>query len=221
MNLKKEAAEYATKYVKDGSVVGLGTGSTAAYFIKKLGERVREEELDIIGIPTSYDSILLAREENILTSTLDNYDIDIAIDGADAIDYDLNLIKGGGAAHTIEKIIDNAATEFYVIADESKYMEDLSDVAVPVEVIPSATRVVLRTLDEMGSVPVLRMGVNKAGPVVTDNGNFIIDAKFSTISDSASLESNLNLIPGVVENGLFIEMADKIILGTKDGIKEY
>ena len=221
MNLKKEAAEYATKYVKDGQVVGLGTGSTAAYFIKKLGEKVREEELDIIGIPTSYDSILLAQNEGILTSTLDIYDVDIAIDGADAINPDLDLIKGGGAAHTIEKIIDNAAKEFYVIADESKYMDDLSDCAIPLEVIPSATRIVLRTLEEMGAEPLLRMGVNKAGPVVSDNGNFIIDAKFSTISDASSLESNLNLIPGVVENGLFIEMADKAIIGTKDGIKEY
>lgn len=220
MNLKKEAAIKAAEYVEDGNVLGLGTGSTTHYFIEEVGNRIKNEELEIIGIPTSYQSFLLAKKANIPISTLEEYDIDLAVDGADEIDPDLNLIKGGGAAHTLEKIIDYSARKFFVIADESKYVKELGNFPVPVEVISESARVVMNALKDMGATSTIRMGQSKDGPVITDNGNFVIDAKFNEILSPAHLEIDLNSIPGVVENGIFTQMVDKAILGTNKGIKE-
>ncbi|MCC7553405.1 MAG: ribose-5-phosphate isomerase RpiA [Methanobacteriaceae archaeon] len=220
MNLKKDVAEYAVKFVNDGQVIGLGTGSTSSYFIKKLGKRIKDEELDIIGVATSYQAFQLAIDCGIKIGSTEEYDIDLAIDGADAIDYNLDIIKGGGASHTIEKIVDYAANKFYVIADEEKYVDELSEIPLPIEIIPVAVRLVSENLKDMGAKPVLRIAKNKQGPVVSDNGNFIIDAKFQSISNPPQLERSLNSIPGVVENGLFTQMADKVILGTKNGVKE-
>lgn len=220
MNLKKNAGYKAAEYVNDGDVLGLGTGSTTHYFIEAVGKRIKEEGIKVKGIPTSFQSLLLAKEWDIPITSLEENDIDLAVDGADEIDEHFNLIKGGGAAHTKEKIVDYAAEKFYVIVDESKYVEAIGEFPVPVEVIPEASRTVIQTLEDMGATPEIRMAERKDGPVITDNGNFVIDAKFEKIESPEHLEIDLNTIPGVVENGIFSNMVDKVIIGTKDGIKE-
>lgn len=220
MNLKQDVGYKAAEQVKDGQILGLGTGSTTHYFIEKVGMRVKEEEIEVMGIPTSYQSALLAQQWNIPVTSLDEYSIDLAVDGADEIDPNLNLIKGGGAAHTLEKIVDYSADELIIIADDSKYVEVLGGFPVPVEVIPKSKTPVMNALMDIGAKPEVRMGVQKDGPVITDNGNFIIDAKFEEILSPVDMEFELNTIPGVVENGLFTEMVDKVILGSKEGIKE-
>ena len=218
--LKDKVGKQAADLIKDGQIVGLGTGSTTHYFIKYLGERVKEEELNILGIPTSYQSLIIAREAGINTTTLDEYDIDIAVDGADEVNPNLDLIKGGGAAHTLEKLVDSSAKEFVVIVDESKYVDELGAFPVPLEIIPDALRIVKDTLMEMGGKPELRMGIQKDGPVITDNGNFILDTKFDTINNPKKLEKELNNIPGVLENGIFAGLADKVIIGKMSAIQE-
>jgi ribose 5-phosphate isomerase len=137
---KKEVAHEAAMMVEDGQVLGLGTGSTTHYFIQNLGERIHNEEMEIMGIPTSYQSFFLAKECNIPITTLDEHLPDLAVDGADEVDPNLNLIKGGGAAHTLEKIVDSSASKFVVIVDESKIVKELGDFPVPLEVMPSAHR---------------------------------------------------------------------------------
>ncbi|MGC9516257.1 MAG: ribose-5-phosphate isomerase RpiA [Methanomicrobiales archaeon] len=219
MDQKRIAAYEAAQMIEDGNVVGLGTGSTTHHFIKKLGERINNEEIEIMGIPTSYQSFFIARDANIPLTTLEEHDIDIAVDGADEVDPDLNLIKGGGAAHTMEKIVDGAADKFVVIVDESKIVEKLGNFPVPVEVIPLALKVVKNKLNAFDGLPSLRMAVKKDGPVITDNGNFILDAKFDKIEDPSTLEKEINNIPGVVENGIFSGMAHEVIIGTSEGLK--
>ncbi|GAB4311062.1 MAG: ribose-5-phosphate isomerase RpiA [Methanobacteriaceae archaeon] len=219
MNLKRITGYEAAKQVKDGDVVGLGTGSTTHYFINQLGERIIHEEIEILGIPTSYQSFFIARDSGIPLTTLEEHDIDIAVDGADEVDPDFNLIKGGGAAHTLEKVVDNAARRFIVIVDESKMVEELGNFPVPVEVIPQALKVVEKDLMELDGIPSLRMAQRKDGPVVTDNGNFVIDTKFEKINEPTQLEMDINNIPGVLENGIFSDMVDEVIVGTSKGIK--
>lgn len=219
MNLKRSVGHEAAKLVKDGDVVGLGTGSTAHYFIEKLGDRIKQEEIKILGIPTSYQSFFLAKDSGIPITTLEEHDIDIAVDGADEVDNDFNLIKGGGAAHTLEKIIDNSANRFVVIIEEFKLVDKLGKAPVPLEVIPQACRTVKRHVEGLGGIPTLRMALRKDGPVITDNHNFIIDVKFERIDDPRYLETELNLIPGVVENGIFSGIADDVLVGTLDGVK--
>lgn len=220
MNLKKIAGYEAANEINDGQIVGLGTGSTTHYFIEKLGMRVKEEELDIMGIPTSYQSLFLAKKWSIPITSLYEFDIDIAVDGADEVDSNKNLIKGGGAAHTLEKIIDYSATKFIVVVDESKLVDELGTFPVPVEIIPSSYRLIENTLLTMGAKPKIRMGEQKDGPVITDNGNFIVDASFNTIDDPELLEVELNSIPGVVENGIFTNVVDNIFVGTTNGLKK-
>ena len=204
--------------VKDGDVVGLGTGSTTHYFIEKLGKRIEKEGIDILGVPTSYQSFFLARDSGIPITTLEEHDVDIAVDGADEVDPELNLIKGGGAAHTLEKIVDSSASRFIVIVDGSKVVPELGTFPVPVEVIPQATRPVKKTLIEMGGSPSMRMADRKDGPVVTDNGNFIFDVKF-IIKNPKKMETKINNIPGVVENGIFSQIVDEVIVGKETGIE--
>ena len=218
MELKKRVGYEAAKLVNDGDVVGLGTGSTTHYFIEKLGNRIKTEDIDIMGVPTSYQSFFLARDSNIPITTLEEHNIDIAVDGADEVDTELNLIKGGGAAHTLEKIVDESADRFIVIVDESKIVPKLGNFPVPVEIIPNATRTIKNYLIEMGGIPLLRMAEKKDGPVVTDNGNFIYDVKFD-IKNPKKLEIELNTIPGVVENGIFSQIVDEVIIGRDNGIK--
>lgn len=219
MELKKKVGYAAAELVKDGNIVGLGTGSTTHYFIEKLGKRIKDEEIEIKGIPTSYQSFLLAKDSGISITTLEEYSIDIAVDGADEVDKDLNLIKGGGAAHTLEKIIDEAADRFVVIVDDSKIVETLGKFPVPLEVIPEARRTVSEHVKEYNGIPSLRMAQRKDGPVITDNGNFILDVNFGSIDDPKYLEKELNSIPGVVENGIFSGIVDEVIVGTKEGLK--
>lgn len=219
MVLKKIAAYRAAELIEDGQIVGLGTGSTTHHFISKLGQRIKEEKLDILGIPTSYQSFLLAKDSGIRITTLEEHSIDIAVDGADEVDVDLNLIKGGGAAHTLEKIVDESAKRFVVIVDESKLVQQLGKFPVPLEVIPQACRTVSDHLADFKGIPSLRMAQRKDGPVITDNGNFVIDAQFESINDPVGLEKELNTIPGVVENGIFAGIVDEVIAGTDSGVK--
>lgn len=218
MELKRRVGYEAAKLVKDGDVVGLGTGSTTHHFIEKLGKRIEKEGMDILGVPTSYQSFFLARDSGIQITTLEEHDVDIAVDGADEVDPKLNLIKGGGAAHTLEKIVDSTASRFVVIVDGSKIVSELGSFPVPVEVIPQATRPVKKTLIEMGGSPSMRMAERKDGPVVTDNGNFIFDVKF-TIKNPKKMETEINNIPGVVENGIFSQIVDEVMVGRETGIE--
>ena len=217
---KKNAGYKAAEYVEDGMVLGLGTGSTTHYFIEKVGMRIKDEGIKVMGIPTSFQSLLKAKQSGIPITTLEEHDIDLSVDGADEVDYDFNLIKGGGAAHTKEKIVDYAADKFIVIVDESKVVDSLGEFPVPVEVLPDASRIVIKELEDMGATCEIRMAQRKDGPVITDNGNFVIDAKFAKIESPAHLEIDLNMIPGVVENGIFSQMVDKVIIGTPEGSNE-
>ena len=213
--MKRSVGLEAAGMVKNRDVVGLGTGSTAVYMIEELGRRVREEGLEITGIPTSFDSAVLARKHGVSVQTLDDVDhIDIAIDGADEVDPQKQLIKGRGAAHLREKIIDGMAVQFVVVVDESKLVDRLgTKCAVPLEVLPLAVNPVLARLEDMDGAPTLRMGVSKDGPVITDQGNMVIDVRFDGIDDPRKLESILNNIPGILENGLFIDLATTIFIG--------
>ena len=220
--LKRAVAKEALKFIEDDMVVGLGTGSTTAYFIEYLGKLIMEEELeDVYGVPTSHQSRLLAIENGIPVVSLDEVDaIDIAVDGADEVDPSLNLIKGRGAALTMEKIIEYRAGTFLVLVDESKLVERLGQrMPVPIEVIPAAWRAIAEEVEVFNATAELRMATKKDGPVVTDNGNFILDARFHRIEDPLDLEIELNNIPGVVENGIFADIADVVLVGTKDGVK--
>lgn len=213
---KQAVGRQAAGRVASGMVVGLGTGSTSAFMIQALGERLQQGEIkDVRGIPTSFQATVLARQYGIPLTTLDEAErIDLAIDGADEVDPNKTLIKGGGAAHTREKIVDGLAETFLVVVDASKLVDRLgSTFPVPVEVLPMAVTPVMRALKALGGDPVLRMGVKKDGPVITDQGNMVVDVQFGAISDPAGLERTLNNIPGVLENGLFVGLADQILVG--------
>ncbi|GAB4227454.1 MAG: ribose-5-phosphate isomerase RpiA [Elainellaceae cyanobacterium] len=219
--MKQEVGRAAANRVKSGSVVGLGTGSTTAFAIQFLGERLKSGELtDIKGVPTSFQASVLAKQYGIPLTTLDEIDnIDIAIDGADEVDPQKNLIKGGGAAHTREKIVDSLAKEFIVVVDSSKLVDRLgSTFPLPVEVLPMAVTPVMKAIEDLGGKPELRMGVKKDGPVITDQGNMILDVTFGAIENPTELEKTLNNIPGVLENGLFVGVATLVLVGEiKDG----
>jgi ribose 5-phosphate isomerase A len=219
--MKQEVGKAAATRVQSGTIVGLGTGSTTAYAIEYLGNRLKSGEIkDIKGVPTSFQAEVLAKQYGIPLTTLDAIDhIDIAIDGADEVDPQKNLIKGGGAAHTREKIVDSLADQFIVVVDGNKLVDRLgSTFLLPVEVIPMAIAPVMRAIEKLGGKPELRMGVKKAGPVITDQGNMVVDVKFDSIDNPAELEKTLNNIPGVLENGLFVGVADIVLVGeVKDG----
>lgn len=226
--MKQEVGKAAAARVKSDSIVGLGTGSTTAFAIQYIGERLASGDLkNIVGVPTSFQAEVLAKKYGIPLTTLDAIaHIDVAIDGADEVDPQKNLIKGGGAAHTREKVVDSLAKEFIVVVDSGKLVDKLgSTFLLPVEVIPMAVTPVMRKLEELGGKPDLRMGVRKAGPVVTDQGNLVIDVKFDDISDPATLEATINNIPGVLENGLFVGVANIILVGEiidgKPNVREF
>jgi len=221
--LKRMVAKEALNYIDDDMIIGLGTGSTTAYFIQMLGKKLMTGELeDVYGIPTSHQSRLLALESGVPVVSLDEVDaIDLAIDGADEVDPHLNLIKGRGAALTMEKIIEYRAGAFIVLVDESKLVEYLGQkMPVPIEVVPAAWRAIKEELEVFNATAELRMGVKKDGPVITDNGNFILDAKFERIEDPLDMEIELNNIPGVVENGIFADIADIVLVGTREGVRK-
>ena len=218
MDLKERAAREAVGYVKDGMVVGLGSGSTASIAIKILGERVKDG-MRIVGIPTSADSEILAKQVGISIGELkDHLVVNLTIDGADEVDPDLNLIKGLGGALVREKIVASATEMEIIVVDDSKLVDHLCQKApLPVEIVKFAHDATMRRLSEFGCKPNLRM---KDGQLfVTDNGNYIADCKFERIDDPMTMEAELNLVPGVVDNGLFVGIADKVIVASKDGIK--
>lgn len=217
--MKQTVGIRAARMVGRGAVVGLGTGSTAEFMIEELGRRVREENLDVVGVPTSFDASVLARENGIPVGTPDDVErIDIAVDGADEVDPAMNLIKGRGAAHLREKIVDGMAERFIVIVDESKLVERLgTKCPVPLEVLPMAARPVMRAVEALGGEPVLRMAARKDGPVITDQGNMVVDARFDGIDDPGEMETTLNNVPGILENGLFVGLATEILIGSISG----
>ncbi len=214
---KRNAGESAAEAVEDGMVVGLGTGSTTAHAIRAIGRAV-DAGMDVRGVPTSFQSRQLAHEVGIPVADLDSVaEIDLAIDGADQF-AGANLVKGGGAAHAREKVVDTAANRFLVVADPSKEAERLNH-PVPVEVLPSARTTVADDVRASGGEPTLRDAEKKDGPVVTDNGNFVLDCAFGEISSPEKLANELASIPGVVEHGLFVGLADEVYVGTEDGVE--
>lgn len=220
---KEMAAKAALEHIETDQVIGIGSGSTVKYFITFLKERISSEGLKIAAVPTSYHTALLLMENQISLTTLNEYpELDLAVDGADEIDSTLNLIKGGGAALTQEKIVDSMAKKFIVIADESKMVKKLGEkMSIPLEVMPLAFRSVMIRLKNFTTSCTLREAIKKLGPVITDNGNFIIDAKITDLKNPKRLELELKGIPGVVENGLFIEMADMVYIGSEKGITKF
>jgi ribose 5-phosphate isomerase A len=220
---KKNAALEAVKHVKDGFIVGLGSGSTAAYAIEEIGNRIKHESLRVLGVPTSYQALLLAVKQRIQITTLEEHPtLDLTIDGADQIDEELNLIKGMGGALAREKIVAFASKKLVIVADESKKVKVLGENnhPVPIEVLPFATPIVMRKIGEIGGKPILREGTKKVGPVITDNGNVIIDVDFGIIHNPAELECRLKILPGVVETGLFVKMANVVYLGKHSGVEK-
>ena len=217
------AAKRAAELVEDGMRVGLGTGSTAAWMVRCLGELVRENGLRIKGVPTSTRTAELARELGIDVISLDEAKwLDLTIDGADEFDSDLNLIKGGGGALLQEKIVATASDQMIVIADVAKEVETLGAFPLPLEVIPFGWQTtqalieeMLISLDVMGRETSLRM--NGPRPFITDEGNYIIDLHLNRIGNARQLAMAVNQMPGVVENGLFIDICDVVIVGHGNG----
>ena len=215
--MKKQAAEKAVQYIEKGMVVGLGTGSTVEFAVEKLGELVKGG-LDIKGIPTSLKTKRLATELKIPLIELDDRtEIDITIDGADEVDSNLNLIKGGGGALTREKIIAFHSKKVIIVVDETKIVKGLGcDSFLPVEVTKFGWSATKKALEGLGCTGELRKIMDEA--FITDNQNYIIDCDFGKITEPEVLEKDINNIPGVLENGLFIGLADEVIVGSKQGI---
>ncbi len=215
--MKQIVADAAINYVQDGMILGLGSGSTAALMIKSLAKEINSGKLkDIKGVPTSFQSEVLALELNIPLLDLASVNkIDLAIDGADEVDPSFQLIKGGGACHVREKLVASKADKFLIVVDETKLVKNLNKVfPLPVEVLPSAWKQVKDMISEIDGVSSLRMATKKAGPVVTDQGNLILDVLFKDgIIDPKGIEIKINNIPGVLENGLFVDLADEVLVG--------
>jgi ribose 5-phosphate isomerase A len=220
---KRNAALEAVNHVKNNLVLGLGSGSTAAYVIEEIGNKIKREGLHILTVPTSHQAFTLAVKHGIPITTLQEHDqIDLTIDGADQIDHELNLIKGMGGALTREKIVASASKKLVIVADESKKVKILGEHnhPLPIEVLPFAAPILMHKIKQIGGKPVLRAGTKKVGPVITDNGNFIIDTVFGSIHKPAELELKLKTITGVVETGLFIKMADVAYIGKPDSTEK-
>ena len=217
---KQAAAEAAVRLVSDGMCVGLGSGSTTAYALEFLGRRIQDEGLDVRGVPTSFATERRARTHGIpLTSLDDDPTLDLALDGADEVDAAFRLIKGGGGAHAREKVVAHQADRFVVLVDPTKAVDRLgTQFPVPVEVLPMAATPVMHTLEDAGASPELRTSDAKDGPVVSDQGLWIIDATFSDgIAAPADLDRLLNDHPGVLDHGLFLDMATDVLMGHPDG----
>ena len=220
---KFAAARRAVDFVEGGMRVGLGSGSTAAWMVRCLGQRVREEGLKITAVPTSDRTAALARAEGITVVTLDEARwLDLTIDGTDEFDPDLNLIKGGGGAHLREKIVATASDQVIVIADAAKEVAHLGDFPLPVEVVPFGWQTskalieeMLVALDVLGREVTLRMKGDV--PFTSDEGNRILDLHLGRIGNARQLALVLNQVPGVVENGLFIDICDRVVIGHGDG----
>lgn len=218
---KRRAAIEAVRNIRDGFIIGLGSGSTVAYAVEEIGRRIKDEELRILGIPSSYQSLLLAAKFGIPTTTLYEHPVvDLTIDGADQIDQNLNLIKGMGGALTREKILAAASRCLIIVADERKLTDKLGrGQLLPVEILPFAEPLVAAKIIEIGGKPFLRESKRNT-PFITDNGNFILDVDFGAIDDPLNLERKLKMMPGVVETGLFIGMAQLAYVGTRTAVKK-
>ena len=215
--MKKIVADAAIKEVKSGMILGLGSGSTAALMIKSLADEIHSGKLqNIRAVSTSFQSEVLALELDIPLMDLASVSqIDLAIDGADEVDPKFQLIKGGGACHVREKLVAYKANKLLIVVDETKLVKKLNkSFPLPVEVLPNAWKQVQEVISEMKGSSTLRMATKKAGPVVTDQGNLILDVLFNDgIENPKDMELNLNNIPGVLENGLFVDLADKVLVG--------
>lgn len=220
LNLKQMVGVEAANYVKDGMVVGLGTGSTAYYMIEELGRRVKEEQLSIVGVPTSSASRKQALDLGIPVKTIDEVTrVDVTIDGADEISADFQGIKGGGAALLFEKVVASYSDQVIWIVDESKMVDKLGNFPLPVEVVPYGEEQLFRIFKEKGYRPTFRME-NETEKKVTDCGHSIIDLHLDVIEDPFTLNEELNQLVGVVEHGLFLNMVDTIIIGEENGPKK-
>ena len=221
--MKQAVAQAAVDQIQNGMILGLGSGSTAALMIEALALKIKSGEIrDVVGVTTSFQGEVLSSELGIpLTSLSSVSEIDLAIDGADEVDPGFQLIKGGGACHVQEKLVAARAERFIVVVDSTKLVQRLNlDFLLPVEVLPGAWVQVQSQLKAMGGVAELRMATRKAGPVVTDQGNLVLDVRFEDgISDPIALEREINNLPGVLENGLFVNLADEVLVGEiKDGV---
>ena len=215
--MKKAVADAAIKEVKSDMIVGLGSGSTAALMIESLANEIRSGQLqNIRGVATSFQSEVLALELDIpLIDLASVSQIDLAIDGADEVDPQFQLIKGGGACHVREKLVASKANQLLIVVDETKLVQNLNkSFPLPVEVLPNAWKQVQEVLSKMKGNSTLRMANKKAGPVVTDQGNLILDVFFNEgIKKPKEIEMSINNIPGVLENGLFVDLTDKVLVG--------
>jgi ribose 5-phosphate isomerase A len=219
--LKKQAGEAAAGLVRDGMVVGLGTGSTAAYAIEALGNRIAREGLRIAGIPTSERTIEQAHKWHIpLTTFAKHTRIDLTIDGADEIlPGPLYLIKGHGGALLREKIVAASSTRMVVVADDSKLVKELGALcSVPTEIVPFGWEATQKKLVELSAKPTLRLGPD-GGPYLTDSGHYILDCAFGAMADPAQIAHHLDHVVGLVEHGLFLKFATEAVVATPDGIK--
>ncbi len=217
MNPKETAAVSGASVIKDGQVVGLGTGSTVLFVLRELARRIQEEDLEILGIPTSIATEKTAAELSIPMSTLEEHEsLDIDIDGADQVSDGFDLIKGGGGAHFREKMVALASKNMIVIVDENKMVARLG-MPVPVEVLPFSWSIVGKKLTEIGGVSSLR--IKESGPFVTDNGNYVLDVDFGVIDEPGSLEAEINAVPGVLENGIFTGIPCEVHVGSENGVR--
>lgn len=222
--LKKMAGIKAADLIQNGMTVGLGTGSTAAYMIDRLGERLQKENLSITAVSTSWSTTLQCRRLGIPLKEIDEVSkLDMVIDGADEIDSQKNLIKGRGAAHLLEKIVASMTSQYIIIADNTKKVATLGEkMPVPVEVLPKAISIVTAQIEALGGKCTIRLGSpGKDGPIISDSGNLIVDAKFTSIPNPQALDAALNAIPGLLGHGLFIGMATRVILATPKGLEEF
>ena len=215
--MKQIVADAAIKEVKSDMILGLGSGSTAALMIKSLAHEISSGKLkNIRGVATSFQSEVLALELDIpLIDLASVSQIDLAIDGADEVDPAFQLIKGGGGCHVREKLVATKADKLLIVVDESKLVQNLNlSFPLPVEVLPNAWKQVQDVISEMNGSSALRMATKKAGPVVTDQGNLILDVLFNNgIRNPKEIEMSVNNIPGVLENGLFVDLTDKVLVG--------
>ncbi len=221
--MKQAVANAAVDLIEDGMILGLGSGSTAALMIQALGDKLSKGELkEIIGVTTSFQGEVLAAQLGIPLKSLSSVSkIDLAIDGADEVDPSFHLIKGGGACHVQEKLVATLASKFVVVVDSTKIVERLNiGFKLPVEVLPNAWQLVCRELNQLGGSSELRMAKEKAGPVITDQGNMVLDVTFKQgILEPKKLETRINNIPGVLENGLFVDLTDEVLVGEiNDGL---
>lgn len=217
---KQAAGARAAALVEEGMCLGLGTGSTTAYALDAIGQRIKDENLDVRGVPTSFAAERRARSLGIPLTTLDaDPHLHLALDGADEVDPEGRLIKGRGAAHTREKVVATQADRFAVLVDPTKLVDPIgSERVLPVEVLPMAVTPVMQFLEAWDAAPRLRMGDAKDGPVVTDQGFWILDARFPDgIDDPEALNHALCARPGVLDHGLFLNLATDVIIGRPDG----